>query len=151
VREDLRRGSVTLFSRAAALGKPLDGLAIQLLNFSEQVGDRMDLLPNGTKLLKDLLRMSWRSLIIRAVADSHEFFSPGFLGEAERSSPFRFEFLRARNERLTTRHGLYAMLFDAFLEAREGEDDGIHLPNYRLDSYLECNVDAVARVRAARD
>jgi hypothetical protein len=43
------------------------------------------------------------------------------------------------------------MLFDAFLEAREGEDDGIHLPNYRLDSYLECNVDAVARVRAARD
>jgi hypothetical protein len=151
VREDLRRGSVTLFSRAAALGKPLDGLVIQLLNFSENVGDRMDLLPNGTKLLKGLLRMSWRSLIIRAVADSHEFFSPGFLGEAERSSPFRFEFLRARNERLNTRHGLYAMLFDAFLEPREGEEDGIHLPNYRLDSYLECNVDTVAHVRAARD
>jgi hypothetical protein len=151
VREDMRRGSVTLFSRAAALGRPLDGLVIQLLNFSEQVGDRMDRLPNGTKLLKDLLRMSWRSLIIRAVADSHEFFSPGFLSEAERCSPFRFAFLRARNERLTSRQGLYAMLFDAFLEAREGEDGGPHLPNYRLDSYLECNVDTVAHVRAVRD
>jgi hypothetical protein len=157
VREDMRRGSVTLFSRAAALGRPLDDLVIQLLNFSEQVGDRMDRLPNGTELLKDLLRMSWRSLIIRAVADSHEFFSSGFLAEAERSSPFRFEFLRARNERLTSRQGLYAMLFDAFLEAREGEDGGPHLPKYRLDSYLECDVDghgvaarSILRKRAIR-
>ncbi len=145
VREDMRLGSVTLFSRAAALGRPLDDLAIQLLNFSEQVGDRMDHLPNGTRVLKDLLRMSWRSLIIRAVADSHEFFSPGFLGEAERCSPFRFAFLRARNERLTSRQGLYAMLFDAFLEAREGEDAGLHLPDDRLDSYLEYDVDPLQR------
>jgi hypothetical protein len=43
------------------------------------------------------------------------------------------------------------MLFDAFLEPREGEDDGIPLPNYRLDSPLECNVDTVAHVRATRD
>lgn len=136
VREDMRRGAVTLFSRVAGLGRPLDDLVIQLLNFSEQVGDRMDQLPNGTKLLKDLLRMSWRSLIIRAVADSHQFFSPGFLAEAERSSPFRFAFLRARSERLTSRQGLYAMLFDAFLEEREGGDGGRHLPNYRLDSHL---------------
>ena len=145
VREDMRLGSVTLFSRAAALGRPLDDLAIQLLNFSEQVGDRMDHLPNGTRVLKDLLRMSWRSLIIRAVADSHEFFSPGFLSEAERCSPFRFAFLRARNERLTSRQGLYAMLFDAFLEAREGEDAGLHLPDDRLDSYLEYDVDPLQR------
>ena len=40
--------------------------------------------------------MSWRSLIIGAVANSHEFFSPAFLEEAERWSPFRFAFLRAR-------------------------------------------------------
>ena len=35
VREDLRRGSVTLFSQAAAIGRPLDALAIRLLNFSD--------------------------------------------------------------------------------------------------------------------
>jgi hypothetical protein len=125
VREDMRRGSVTLFTRAAALGRPLDDLVIQLLNFSEQVGARMDHLPNGTETLKKLLRMSWRSLIIGAVANSHEFFSSGFLAEAERWSPFRFEFLRTRNERLSSRQGLYAILYDAFLDAQEGDDGGL--------------------------
>ncbi len=125
VREDMRRGSVTLFSRAAALGRPLDSLVIQLLNFSKHVGTRMDHLSNGTETLKKLLRMSWRSLIIGAVANSHEFFSSGFLAEAERWSPFRFEFLRTRNERLASRQGLYAVLYDAFLDAREGDDGGL--------------------------
>jgi hypothetical protein len=141
VREDMRRGSVTLFSRAAALGKPLDALVIQLLNFSEQVGDRMDHLPNGTETLKKLLRMSWRSLIIGAVANSHEFFSSGFLDEAEYWSPFRFEFLRARNTRLSSRQGLYAFLFDAFLEAGEGDDGELPLPDQRKLSYLEADVE----------
>ncbi len=131
VREDMRRGSVTLFTRAAALGRPLDGLVIQLLNFGEQVGAWMDHLPNGSKTLKKLLRMSWRSLIIGAVANSHEFFSAGFLDEAERWSPFRFEFLRTRNQRLASRHGLYAILYDAFLDARDGDDGGLPLPEDR--------------------
>jgi hypothetical protein len=135
VREDMRRGSITLFSRAAVLGRPLDGLVIQLLNFSEQVGARMDNLPRGSEMLKKLLRMSWRSLIIGAVANSHEFFSSGFLDEAERWSPFRFEFLRARNERLRSRQGLYAILFEAFLQAPEGDDRELPLPDYRKQAY----------------
>jgi hypothetical protein len=116
VREDLQRDSVTLFSHAAAVGMPLDNLATQLLGFSEQVGARMDELPCGSEMLKDLLRTSWRSLIVGAVADSHEFFSPEFLRETEESSPFRFEFLRERREQLASREGLYATLFEAFLE-----------------------------------
>ena len=131
VRDDMRRGSVTLFTRAAALGRPLDGLVIQLLNFSDQVGGRMDSLPHGSDMLKKLLRMSWRSLIVGAVANSHEFFSSGFLDEAERWSPFRFEFLRTRNERLTSRQGLYATLFEAFLESRESDYGGLPLPGDR--------------------
>jgi hypothetical protein len=123
VREDLQRGSATLFSRAVALGRPLDDLVRQLLNFSERVGTRMDGLLYGTPMFKELLRMSWRSLIIGAVAESHAFFTPGFLNEAERYSPFRFAFLRVRRERLTNKEGLYALLFDAFLEACEGDDD----------------------------
>ena len=129
VREDMRRGSVTLFTRDAVQGRPLDALVTQLLNFSEQVGGRMDHLPNGTEMLKKLLRMSWRSLIVGAVANSHEFFSSGFLDEAERWSPFRFEFLRTRNERLTSRQGLYATLFEAFLEAGECDDGALPLPD----------------------
>jgi hypothetical protein len=118
VREDLMRNSVTLFSRAAGMGDPMDALALQLLAFGESVGNRMDRLPHGSRALKELLKMSWRSLILRAVADSHEFFSDEFLLEAEQWSPFRFEFLRARQERLTSSKGLYAMLFDAFQETR---------------------------------
>jgi len=127
VREDLERGSVTLFSRAAAAGVPLDAATQQLLAFSEQVAARMDNLPQGSKMLKDLLRMSWRSLIVGAVADSHRFFSPDFLAQMEASSPFRFEFLRARRKRLASREGLYTVLFDAFLEAPQ-EDDLKSLP-----------------------
>lgn len=123
VREDMRRGALTLFSRAAASGRRLDSLAIQLLHFGEEVGARMDRLPNGAGTLKELLKMSWRSLIITAVAYSHEFFSTGFLKEAERCSPFRFAFLRERQARLASRQGLYTMLFDIFLESAEGEDD----------------------------
>lgn len=127
VREDLQRGSVTLFSRAAVAGVPLDGLANQLLSFSERVAGRMDSL-SGTSEFKELLRMSWRSLIVGAVGDSHQFFSAGFLEETERSSPFRFEFLRARRQRLASREGLYARLFDAFLEDPDEDDIAIPVP-----------------------
>ncbi len=118
LRDDLDRGSVTLFSLAAAAGKPMDALAVQLLQFGEEVGARMNKLPNGTASLKDLLTMSWRSLIIGAVAASGEFFSEEFLAQAERASPFRFPFLRARRERIDGRSGLYAGIFEALLRAR---------------------------------
>jgi hypothetical protein len=76
--------------------------------------------------------MSWRSLIVGAVADSHAYFTPEFLRETEHSSPFRFEFLRARRKRLASRQGLYATLFDAFLETPEEDDDGLPLPSAEL-------------------
>ena len=147
VHEDLQRGSVTLFSRAAAQGKPLDNLVIQLLNFSNEVGAHMEELPDGSPMLKDLLRMSWRSLIVGAVANSHQFFSPGFLMEAECSSPFRFDFLRARREKLAGNDGLYAVLFDAFLEAPEHSPDHIDAelppPEQYAVSCLEAGLEPV--------
>jgi hypothetical protein len=131
VRQDLARGSVTLFSRAAATRIPLDALVMQLIRFSERVGAQMDDLPNGNEMLRELLRMSWRSLIIGAIAESHEFFTPQFLEEAERCSPFRYRFLRARNKKLASRQGLYTKLFDAFLEAPDDGENDLPLPEYR--------------------
>jgi hypothetical protein len=128
VREDLLRGSTTLFSRTATAGTPLDSLAAQLLSFSDAVADRMDALPHGNPMLKELLRMSWRSLIVGGIADSHQFFTPGFLAGMERTSPFRFAFLRARRELLASREGLYTTLFHAFLEHPEDDDTGTPLP-----------------------
>jgi hypothetical protein len=136
VREDLRRGSLTLFTQAVAMGEPLDCLVNQLLNFSDLVGARMDQLPEGTEMFKQLLRMSWRSLIVRAVADAHGFFSAEFLEEIEESSPFRFAFLRARQERSSGQQGLYATLFDALVETREDVDGELGLPDYRQDPSL---------------
>jgi hypothetical protein len=84
-----------------------------------------------------LLRMSWRSLIIGAIAESHEFFTPQFLQEAERCSPFRSGFLRARNKKLASRQGLYTTLFDAFLEAPDADEDELPSPVYRRAPWLE--------------
>jgi hypothetical protein len=119
VREDLERGSMTIFSQAAAAGERLDERVIQLLTFAEYVGREMEQLENGSPRLKALLRMSWRSLILMAVAASQEHFSPQFLAETEVFSPFRFAFLRERRRRLTGRQGVYAMLFEALIEAPE--------------------------------
>ncbi|MGB7355734.1 MAG: hypothetical protein WBD06_18645 [Acidobacteriaceae bacterium] len=119
IEEDLRRGSATLFSTAARRGECLDGLVIQLLQFAARVGAQMETLPHRDPMLQDLLRMSWRSLILMAVAQSHVYFSPGFLREAEAWSPFRFGFLRERRVRLAGKRGVYATLFDLFLA---GED-----------------------------
>ena len=68
-------------------------------------------------MLKDLLRMSWRSLILMAVADARQFFSGAFLTELEPCSAFRFNFLRDRNRNLAVRESFYAVLFDAFVES----------------------------------
>ncbi len=115
--DDRRRGSQTLFTQAAASGKPLDEVTLQLFRFAQKVGQRMDQLRGGTPTLKQLLKMSWQSLILRAIADSHGFFSSAFLIEAEPRSPFRFEFLRSRTDRLANQRGLYAAVFDDFLQA----------------------------------
>jgi hypothetical protein len=119
VRSDLRRRSKTLFTRAVAAGRTIDAETAQLLNMSDRVSRRMNRLPNGGSVLKGLLRMSWRSLIVMAVSEAHEYFSPAFLAEMERRSPFRFAFLRARQKQLGKRRGLYSNLFDIFLEPRD--------------------------------
>src|SRR5579872_529124 len=116
VADDLHSGSQTLFTNAVKRDECLDGLVHQLLAFCDCVAAHMRLLPDGSEHLKDLLRTSWRSLILGAVASASQFFSTAFLAEAERASPFRFEFLRARQRHLAGRQGLYATLFDLFTE-----------------------------------
>lgn len=127
VQDDLKHGAATLFSRAAAANVPLDPLVRQLLAFSEGVADQIEKLPHGDPALKRLLRMSWRSLILMAVARSHRFFSRQFLAEFEPASSFRFGFLRARHKELAGRRGLYKILFESFLDS--GEANLSQLPN----------------------
>ncbi|WP_348263986.1 hypothetical protein P8935_05505 [Telmatobacter sp. DSM 110680] len=127
VQDDLKHGAATLFSRAAAKRIPLDSLVRQLLAFSENVADQIERLPHGEPALKRLLRTSWRSLILMAVARSHRYFTSEFLAECERGSSFRFGFLRARHKRLAGRRGLYKLLFESFLQFEDV--DLTHLPS----------------------
>jgi hypothetical protein len=114
VAEDLQRGSLTLFTLAVREGRPLDGLVQQLLHFSERVAEQMEKLQYGSPALKELMRTSWRLLILMAAADAQPYFSREFLAELEPCSGFRFGFLRKRKEKLTGRQALYTPLFDAF-------------------------------------
>jgi hypothetical protein len=136
IQEDLKHGSTTMFSRRAKQGIPLDMLVRQLLNFSDKVSDQVDALPHGDAALKKLLRMSWRSLILMAVARSHRYFTKGFVAEVEVESPFRFGFLRARQKKISGRRGLYRVLFESFLESAEA--DLGHLP--APETWLDCQL-----------
>jgi hypothetical protein len=128
LRDDLRRQSATLFTRAVRCGRPFDALVTQLLVFSGQVAAGMDALPHSTPTLRNLLPMSWRSLIVEAVADLREFFTRPFLGDLERTSPFGLKFLRKRHQRMTRRRGLYESVFDSLLDAQDDEPARLPAP-----------------------
>jgi hypothetical protein len=136
---DLADGSATLFSQAAAARLPLDSLVRQLLAFSASVADQADALPHGDPALKRLLRMSWHSLILMAVARSHRYFTPAFLAEVEPASPFRFQFLRARHKRLSGRRGLLRILFESFLHSAEADLTDLPCPETWLESSAASN------------
>jgi len=131
VEEDLERGSATLFTRAISQGRPLDALALQLLNFGDTVAAGMEALPHGSRTHKDLLRMSWRSLVLMAVAQAHQYFSPGLLAALEPRSPFRFAFLRARRKKLDGKSGLFRKLFQILLSGNEGAPNELPTPRAR--------------------
>jgi hypothetical protein len=113
--EDLQRGSLTLFTRAVRTGGLLDGLVAQLLNYGDIVFARLDALPHGDAFFRDLLRMSWRSLVLMAAAQYPSLFSADFLSGLEEHSPFRFAFLRARRGRLMCPAGLLERMFQLVL------------------------------------
>jgi len=127
VHEDLARGSDTLFTRCVRAGQPLDALVCQLLNLSHLTAARMDALPHGNPTHKALLRMSWRSLILMAVADAHQYFNATFLAAIEARSPFRFAFLRSRRKKLHGRSGIFERLFETLLSA-ENDTRAPHVP-----------------------
>jgi len=91
--------------------------------------------------------MSWRSLILMAVADVQALCSPQLLADLEPYSSFRFDFLRKRNESLTGRKALFDVLFDAFVEAGPGDRNRLPLP---ANCWTEQAVQCVAELSATR-
>ncbi len=136
VRQDGRRGSLTLFSQAAKR-EPLDQLTNRLLDFTRTVMAGIAQLPNGSETLQRLLTRSSRTLVIRSAASAPELYSVAYLGEMENYSPFRFGFLRNREQRFFRTTRSYARIFDLLLEkmlARSSEPSvSLEAGDYRID------------------
>lgn len=108
---DRVRGSLTLFTQAAAR-ETLDAITNKTFHFSRRVMDQMGSLTSAAPALKELLARSSRMLLIRSAANVPEAYTNEYLAGLERSSPFRFEFLRQRDERFARRRRSYARLFE---------------------------------------
>ena len=113
---DRVRGSLTLFTAAAAQGT-LDEVTSRTLHFSQHVMAQMTGLPHASASLQKLLAQSSRLLLIRSAANEPDVYSPAYLAELEKYSPFRFEFLREREQRFLRRRRSYARLFEQVVGA----------------------------------
>ena len=149
VREDLERGSDTLFTRAIRNGRPIDSLVEQLLNFAGRAAALMDALPQGSATHKDLLRMSWRSLILMAVAQAHAYCTPAFLARVEPWSPFRFAFLRKRRDKLQGERGLLERLFEIVMNSKGHQATPFAVPENAAGSLGKAVLD-VTKLQSAR-
>jgi hypothetical protein len=85
---------------------------------------------DGLATHKALLRMSWRSLILMAVGQAHQYFTPQFAARMEQFSPFRFAFLRKRREKLQGDRGLFQRLFEIVLNSEDENAAALPRPDW---------------------
>jgi hypothetical protein len=121
VRDDHAGGILTLFSRAAGK-EPLDTVTSRAFHFGERVMSLLEgvgAAESGT--LKELIRRSSRSLLLRCAGEAGEFYTPEYLARLEACSPYRFSFLNRRREQFARRQVAFTRLFEAFLAAGDDE------------------------------
>jgi hypothetical protein len=129
VRPDCQDGMLTVFSEIAGR-EPLDQRTSRALHFGQRVMQVMDRLPGrDSGALRDMIKRSSRSLLIRAAGEAPDLYSKEYLAELETHSPFRFAFLNDQRKRLASRSGLLSRLFEAFLDGDEDEPAFPFLPS----------------------
>jgi hypothetical protein len=115
VQEDRSAGVRTIFSQAAGR-EPLDALTNRLMQFGGRVMMQMHDLPGVSCLpLRQLITRSCLSFLVRSAGESAAFYSPEYVAQIERLSPFRFSFLSDRRRKFERHSGLMGKLFEAFL------------------------------------
>lgn len=128
VREDSGNGLRTVFSAAAGSGS-LDDLTNRTLHFALRVMARIDAMTGAPEALKYLLRRSSIALVVRAAGALRELYSEAYIAELETYSPFLFDFLLNRREKLARHTGRLTKLFEACLDGAEDEPVFPVLPN----------------------
>ena len=117
VHSDRQRGSLTLYT-AASERAPLDAITNRTLQFGRWVMVEMDGLKSSRPVLNELLRRSSQLLLIRSAAGAEELYTAEYLRTLESYSPFRFEFLRRREQELAQRKREYGLLFEELIKTR---------------------------------
>jgi hypothetical protein len=121
VRDDHAGGILTLFSQAAGK-EPLDSVTSRTFQFGERVMSLLEgvgVAESGT--LKELMRRSSRSFLLRCAGEAGEFYTPEYLARIEGCSPYRFSFLNRRREQFARRQSAFTRLFETFLAAGDDE------------------------------
>jgi hypothetical protein len=120
VQRDLMAGHTTLFTEEARAGL-LDRITARLWGMVREVLERLPHVRRcGAEGLRSLFQENCRQLILQCVALHPDLYSPSFVEQLERCSPFRFCYLRRRQKSLGAR---YQRLV-AVLERRSGNGSG---------------------------
>jgi hypothetical protein len=134
VLSDRRRGSLTLYTQTASR-EPLDEITNRTLHFGRWAMQAMDQLPNGRPVLKELLKRSSQLLLIRSAAGADQLYSAPYLRQLENYSPFRFEFLREREQQVAKSRQEYAAMFEDLIKIRRDETH-FGVRTFRLQNVL---------------
>jgi hypothetical protein len=111
---DARDGIRTAFSEAAGR-EPLDAATNRSFHFGARVLADLDGIgATAPPAIKELIRTSFFMLHTGAAGEARQFYSPGYIRELERRSPFTFEFLRSRRRCFTRKRGILERLVRAF-------------------------------------
>lgn len=116
VASDLHRGSRTLYTMRAGR-EPLDQITTRTFHFGRLALAQMESAGSGAPVLHQLLRKS-SLLLIRSAAGAANLYTAEYLDRLEAYSPFRFEFLRRREDDLARRNREYALLFEELIRCR---------------------------------
>ena len=127
VAADARDGIRTVFSEVAGR-EPLDAVTNRAFAFGARVLAGLDSAgANAPAAIKELIRTSFFMLLTGAVGEARQSYSPAYVRELERRSPFTFEFLHSRRRRFTRKRGILERLASAFsdgMSAPEREREG---------------------------
>lgn len=115
---DRKRGSMTLFTEASG-PEALDKTTNKAFHFSQGTMMQAERLHNCTEVLRKLIARSSQLLLIRSAAGAPAFYTGWYVRELERYSPFRFEFLRSREQRFARGRRMYAKLFEEVVRAAQ--------------------------------
>jgi hypothetical protein len=109
---DRARASATLFTQAAEHGN-MDLMTNRVFHFSQAAAARVSQLPGAGPGMNRMIAGSSQLLMIRSAAHAAECYSAEYLERLEASSPFRLEFLRNRERRLSRHSERYQNLWRA--------------------------------------